>query len=125
MDANSMFRRQPLNYNNSPRSFGARSNGVLFGIRQTPAQYGGENNISSRREFFRAYTTKPDAKWTPVKASSDVIAAKKRAAIGKGTFYSTDNQFSTKRFNTNDIHHTIRRMRSSGSAAPAKKGAIY
>jgi len=120
-----MFRRQPLNYNNYPHSVGARSNGVLVGIRQTPSQYGGENNVPSRREFIRAYATKPDAKWTPVKASSDVIAAKKRAAIGKGTFYSTDTQFSTKRFNANDIHHTIRRMRSSGSAAPAKKGAVY
>ncbi len=119
-----MFRRQPLNYHNHPATVGPRNVGILFGIRQTPPQYGVDNNIASRREFWRTSPVVPAGKWKQVASSSDVIASKKRAAIGKGTFYSPNGAFSTKRSNTNDVSHTIRRMRSSGSVAPAKKGAI-
>ena len=124
MDYNSVFRRQPLNYNNHPTTVGPHNSGVLFGIRPTPPQYGVDNNIAPRHEFWRTSPTVPVGKWKQVGSSSDVIAAKKRAAIGKSAFYSTDGAFSTKRSNTNDVRHIVRRMRSSGSVAPAKKGAI-
>ncbi len=116
-----MFRRQPLNYNNHPRTVGPHNSGILFGIRQTPPQYSSvDNNIASRHEFWKTNPTVPIGKWKQVSSSSDVIAAKKRAAIGKGSFYSPDGAFSTKRSNTNDVRHSVRRLRSSGSVAPAK-----
>jgi len=120
MDYNTMFRRQPLNYNNHPTTVGPHNVGILFGIRQTPPQYGGDNNVASRREFWRTSPTVPVGKWKQVSSSSDVIAAKKSAAIGKDSFYSPDGAFSTKRSNTNDVRYSVRRMRSSGSVAPAK-----
>ena len=115
-----MFRRQPLNYHNHPTTVGPHNVGVLFGIRQTPPQYGVNNNVAPRREFWRTNPTVPIGKWKQVSSSSDVIAAKKRAAIGKSSFYSPDGAFSTKRSNTNDVRYSVRRMRSSGSVAPAK-----
>jgi hypothetical protein len=110
-----MFRRQPLNYNNHPTTVGPHNTGILFGIRQTPSQYGGDNNVAPRREFWRTNTTVPVGKWNYVSSSSDVTAAKKRAAIGTGSLYSSDGAFSTKRSNVNDVRHTVRKMRSSGS----------
>jgi hypothetical protein len=115
-----MFRRQPLNYNNHPTTVGPYNRGILFGVRQTPPQYGGDNNVAARREFWRTNPTVPNGKWDYISSSSDVTAAKKRAAIGKGSFYSPDGAFSTKRSNANDVRYSIRKMRSSGSVAPAK-----
>lgn len=113
MDSNTMFRRQPLNYNNHARTVGPHNVGILFGMRPTPPQYGVDNNIASLREFRRVPPTFPAGKWRQVGASSDVIASRKRMAIGKGTFYSPDGAFSTKRQNGNDVRRIIRRMRSS------------
>ena len=125
MNDNAVFRRWPLNYHNTATTVGPHNVGVLHGVRPTPPQYGGENNIAARREFWRVNQVKPTPeKWIPVASSSDVIAAKKRLAIGKGTFYSPDGAFSTKRANTNDVKQTLTRVRSSGSVAPAKKGAV-
>ena len=122
MDRNAVFRRQPLNYNNHPATVGPHNVGILMGVRQTPPQYGGENNVSARREFWRTSPIVPAGKWKQVGSSSDVIAAKKRAAVGKGSFYSPNNEFSTKRANVNDVRQKIQRVRSSGSVAPAKVG---
>jgi hypothetical protein len=109
----SMFRRQPLNYNNHPRTVGPHNVGILFGVRPTPPQYGGNNDVASLHEFRRAPSTFSAGKWRQVGSSSDVIASKKRAAIGRGTLYSTDGAFSTKRQSINDVRQSIRRMRSS------------
>ena len=113
MDSNSTFRRQPLNYNHHPRTVGPNNNGILFGVRPTPPQFGINNDIVSLHEFRRVPSTSVPGKWRQVGASSDVIASKKRAAIGRGTYFSPNNAFSTKRQNVNDVRHTIRRMRSS------------
>ena len=113
MDSNSTFRRQPLNYNHHPRTVGPNHTGILFGMRPTPPQFGINNDIVSLHEFRRAPATFPDGKWRQVGSSSDVIASKKRAAIGRGTYYSPNSAFSTKRQNVNDIRHVVRKMRSS------------
>ena len=113
MDSNSTFRRQPLNYNNHPRIVGSHNAGILFGVRSTPPQYGINNNIASLHEFRRAPSTFPSGKWRQVGSSSDVTASRKRTAIGKGTYYSPNNAFSTKRQNVNDVRHILRKMRSS------------
>ena len=113
MDANAMFRRQPLNYHNHPRTVGPHNTGILFGMRPTPPQYGADNNVVSLHEFRRTSATFPAGKWRQVGSSSDVIASRKRSAIGRGTLYSPDGAFTTKRQSLNDVRHTIRRMRSS------------
>lgn len=113
MDSNSTFRRQPLNYNQHPRTVGPTNTGILFGVRPTPPQFGINNNIASLHEFRRATVTPTPGKWRQVGSSSDVVASKKRAAIGRGTLYSPNEAFSTKRQNTNDVRHVIRKMRSS------------
>ena len=113
MDSNSTFRRQPLNYNHHPRTVGPNNKGILFGVRPTPPQFGITNDIVSLHEFRRAPATFPDNKWRQVGSSSDVIASKKRAAIGRSTYYSSNSAFSTKRQSVNDIRHIVRKMRSS------------
>lgn len=125
MNNNAKFRRWPLNNFNTPKTVGSRTASILTGFRQTPPQFGPvDNNAAARQEFRRLNPIKPEGKWVAVISSSDVIASKKRAAIGKGTYYSPDNKFSTKSENSNDVIYAFHRMRSSGSAAPAKKGAL-
>lgn len=118
MNNNSTFIRWPLNHI-SPKTVGPSNVGILTGVRPTPPQYGGDNNVNARREFWRVGpAAESNVKWTPPVSSSDVIAAKKRAAVGKGTYYSPNNKYSTKGYNTNDARQHLRRMRSSGYVAP-------
>jgi len=120
-----MFRKWPLNNFNSARTVGNHNAGILSGVRPTPPSFDStNNNVESRQEFRRLNPIKPESKWTVVMSSSDVIASKKRAAIGRSTYYSPDNTFSTKRANVNEVNHVLQRVRSSGSVAPAKKGAL-
>ena len=125
MNNNAMFRKWPLNNFNSARTVGTHNAGILSGVRPTPPSFGSTNNaVESRQEFRRLNPVKPEGKWVAVMSSSDVIASKKRAAIGKSAYYSPNNMFSTKRSNVNEVNHVIQKMRSSGSVAPAKKGAL-
>lgn len=125
MNDNAVFRRWPLNNFNSVRTVGNHNAGILSGPRPTPPLFdSANNNVEARQEFRRLNPVKSESKWTVVMSASDVIASKKRAAIGKSTYYSPDNTFSTKRANFNDVNHVLQRVRSSGSVAPAKKGAI-
>jgi hypothetical protein len=117
MNNNSTFIRWPLNHI-SARTVGPQNVGILTGVRPTPPQYGGDNNVNARHEFLRVGQAQPNVKWTPPGSSSDVIAAKKRAAVGKGTYYSSTNEYSTKRHSANDARQHLRRMRSSGYVAP-------
>lgn len=113
MNNNAMFRRWPLNNFNFARTVGPHNTGILYGINQTPPSFGSTNNAAeTRKEFRRLNPIKPDSKWTAVMSSSDVVASKKRSAIGKSTYYSPDNAFSTKRTNINEVNHVMRKIRS-------------
>jgi hypothetical protein len=113
MNSNATFRRQPLNYNNHPRTVGPTNRGTLIGVRPTPPQFGINNNVVSLHEFRRAPATFLRGKWKQPGSSSDVIASKKRNAIGTGAYYSSNGIFSTKRQNVNDVQHVLKKLRSS------------
>lgn len=115
-----MFRRWPLNNFNSARQVGNHNAGILSGVTPTPPLFDSTNNsVEARQEFRRLNPLKPESKWIVVMSSSDVIASKKRAAIGKSVYYSSDNTFSSKRANVNEVNHVMRNVRST-----AKKGAL-
>lgn len=136
IDNNAIFRRQPLNFNQTPFAMSFHRHGVLTGTRPTPPQFAPmqtqpnmEDKVNARHEFFRSTPLKKDEpgmlnKYIPVASSSDIISKKKRNAIGKSSFYSKTGEYSTKNFNANDSKMARRGARSSGSVAPKKKGAI-
>jgi hypothetical protein len=136
IDNNAIFRRYPLNYNQTPFAMSFHRYGVLSGTRPTPPQFAPlqtqpnmEDKVNARHEFFRASPSQKDTvgmlnKYIPVASSSDIISKKKRNAIGRSSYYSNTGDFSTKNFNVNDSKTARRMARSSGSVAPKKKGAI-
>lgn len=104
-----MFRRWPLN--NFAKTVGPHNNGILYGINKTPPSFGSTNNtVEAIPEFRRLNPIKPDSKWTAIISSSDVVASKKRATIGKSTYYSPDNEIFTKR--TNTVDYVMGKIRS-------------
>lgn len=138
IDNNAIFRRQPLNYNQTPFAMSFHKYGVLSGIRPTPPQFAPmqtqpnmEDKVNARREFWRATPSSNNAnttarltKYIPVASSSTITSERKRNAIGRSSYYSRSGDFSTKNYNANDTRTAIRMARSSGSVAPKKKGAV-
>ena len=130
IDNNAVFRRQPLNYHNTPFVMHYHRYGILHGVRPTPPQFAPlqtqpnmEDKVNTRREYFRA---NPDNivyknKYIGVKDSSTVTDLRKRQSVGKSSYYSSTNDFTTKNYNANDTRSALRTARSSGSVAPMKK----
>jgi hypothetical protein len=135
-DNNAIFRRQPLNYNQSPFVMSFHRYGVLNGVRPTPQQFAPmqtqpnmEDKVNARHEFWRTTPSAKDKigqlnKYIPVASSSTITSNRKRNAIGRSSYYSKSGDFSTKNYNTNDSKTAIRMSRSGGSVGPKKKGAI-
>jgi len=133
MDNNAIFRRQPLNYHQFPGAMSFHKNGVLRGIRPTPPQFApqqtqpnAEDKVNTRKEFWRVPLKENvgKTKFIAPSDSSTLTSARKRVAVGRSTYYSSSGDFSTKNYDTNVANHAIQRVRSSGSVAPKKKGAI-
>lgn len=132
-DNNAVFRRQPLNYNQYPGVMNYHHNGILRGLRPTPPQFASfqtqpnmEDKVNARREFWRVPVKENvgKTKFIAPSDSSTLTSARKRNAIGRSSYYSSNGMFSTKNYNVNDTHHAIQKIRSSGSVAPKKKGAV-
>jgi len=136
IDNNAIFRRQPLNFNQTPFAMSFHRNGVLNGVRPTPPQFAPmqtqpnmEDKVNARHEFWRITPSAKDKigqlnKYIPVASSSTITSDRKRNAIGRSSYYSKSGDFSTKNYNANDSKTATRMARSGGSVAPKKKGAI-
>jgi hypothetical protein len=85
-----------------------------------------EDKVNTRREFWRVPSKENvgKTKFIAPSDSSTLTSARKRNAVGRSSYYSSSGIFSTKNYNVNDTHHAIQKIRSSGSAAPKKKGAV-
>jgi hypothetical protein len=67
-------------------------------------------------------------KYIAPQSSSQLIAARKKNAVGKSSFKQglpISAPLSYKSYNTNDVKNALRVTRGGGYAAPAKKGSIY
>ena len=133
MDVNSTHRCQPLNNHQTAGQIAYHSNGILAGVRPTPPQFFSaqvqpnmSDNVNARHQFFRAMKTTNDVgnnvkKNMNPKDSSLFLLEKKRNAIGKSSYYSNTGEFSTKNHDANVSRDAVRRARSSGTTAIAKK----
>lgn len=132
MDNNSVYRYQPLNNNQGVLAMNYHNNGILQGVRATPKQYGSmqpnmEDKVNVRHAFWRVSTPEKSGKplkYIPPSSASSVTASRKQNAIGKSSYYSHNGLYSTKDYNVNDSRSSLRMVRSGGSVAPKKKGAI-
>jgi hypothetical protein len=134
MDNNSVYRYQPLNNNQCALAMDYHNHGILQGVRATPKQYGSmqpnmEDKVNMRHAFWRVTPSvnsnlgKPH-KYIPPGSASSVTTARKQNAIGKSSYYSHNELYSTKDYNVNDSRSSLRMVRSGGSVAPKKKGAV-
>ena len=133
MDSNSTHRYQPLNNHQTPAEINYHSNGILGGVRPTPPQFFSAqvqpnmaDNVNARRQYFRAMNPATNLgnntkKTMNPKDSSLFLLEKKRNAIGKSGYYSSSGEFTTKNHDSNVARDALRRARSSGSVAIAKK----
>jgi hypothetical protein len=128
--------RGPLNSSQYPHTLPPHHSAVLNGIRPTPPQFYpsqepiySDMSTLSRAKYVRG-TTRLNQKKSmlyPMSASMH-INAKKTDAIGKSAYkvgLPMEAPLSSKNVDNNVSKSAIRRMRSSGSSAPAKKGSIY
>ena len=66
--------------------------------------------------------------YIPPQDSSSYLSRKKAIALGKSSFkigLPNNAEYTTKNYYPSGVRTTIRRVRSSGSVAPAKKGSIF
>ena len=66
--------------------------------------------------------------YIPPQDSSSYISRKKSIALGKSSFkigLPKNAEYTTKNYYPSGVQSTIRRVRSSGCVAPAKKGSIF
>jgi hypothetical protein len=66
--------------------------------------------------------------YIPPQDSSSYLSRKKAIALGKSSFkidLPKNAEYTTKNYYPSGVRSTIRRVRSSGCAAPAKKGSIF
>jgi hypothetical protein len=94
MNTNEMFRKWPLNNLNNVKLVENYDLGILSVM--NPPSPSSKNNVE-------ANPIKSDDKWNAILSSSDVIASKKRVAIGTKIYY-------TKNLNVNKKHLVIRQI---------------
>lgn len=128
--------RGPLNSSQYPLAMPSHHSGVLTGVRPTPpAFFPGQEpipsdmNMLARAQYTRGMTSMnvKKAMLYPLSAGMHV-REKKTEAIGKSTYkvgLSVEAPLSSKSYDTNVRRSALRRARSGGSVAPAKKGSIY
>jgi hypothetical protein len=142
----------PLNSSQYPNSMPSHNLGILSGKIQNPPQfypsqepvYSDQNTIA--RQQYKRVTSKQwnsmnglytynnvgqimnSNKYIGPKDSSQVTARLKSVAVGK-TVYNTglsqNASTSTKNYFPSEVRSSLRRARSGGSSAPAKKTATY
>jgi hypothetical protein len=106
------------------------NNARLWGIRPMPQKFNpsaGDSMFSNARMMYaRNSGTAPTSKESTYDAcnndQSGYIQRRKMNAIGKGTMINT-NPLSFRSDDANTVNTRLRRCRSGGCAAPAKKGA--
>jgi hypothetical protein len=106
------------------------NNARLWGIRPMPQKFNpsaGDSMFSNARMMYaRNSGTAPTSKESTYDAcnndQSGYIQRRKMNAIGKGTMINT-NPLSFRSSDANTVNTRLRRCRSGGCAAPAKKGA--
>jgi len=106
------------------------NNARLWGIRPMPQKFNpsaGDSMFSNARMMYaRNSGTAPTSKESTYDAcnndQSGYIQRRKMNAIGKGTMINTD-PLSFRSSDANTVNTRLRRCRSGGCAAPAKKGA--
>mgnify|MGYP005988330111 CR=1 FL=1 len=106
------------------------NNARLWGVRPMPQKFNpsaGDSMFSNARMMYsRNSGTTPTSKESTYDAcnndQSGYIQRRKMNAIGKGTMVNTD-PLSFRSSDANTVNSRLRRCRSGGCAAPAKKGA--
>lgn len=63
-----------------------RNASILYSKKQTPISF--DNNEIAKKEFHRLNPIKSEGKWSTILSGSDVVSARKRSEIGKGTYLS-------------------------------------
>lgn len=106
------------------------NNARLWGVRPMPQKFNpsaGDSMFSNARMMYaRNSGTAPTSKESTYDAcnndQSGYIQRRKMNAIGKGTMINT-NPLSFRSSDANTVNSRLRKCRSGGCAAPAKKGA--
>jgi len=106
------------------------NNARLWGVRPMPQKFNpsaGDSMFSNARMMYaRNSGTAPTSKESTYDAcnndQSGYIQRRKMNAIGKGTMINTD-PLSFRSSDANTVNSRLRKCRSGGCAAPAKKGA--
>ena len=106
------------------------NNARLWGVRPMPQKFNpsaGDSMFSNARMMYsRVSGIAPTSKESTYDAcnndQSGYIQRRKMNAIGKGTMVNTD-PLSFRSSDANTVNSRLRRCRSGGCAAPAKKGA--
>jgi hypothetical protein len=100
-----------------------------FSLNQQP-QFNKPNNSTS----FYSYSTqihKPvstNVNYIPPSDASSYLSRKKALAVGKSSYkvgLSPTASFTTKNYYPSGVRSAVKRTRSGGCVAPAKKGSIY
>jgi hypothetical protein len=124
-----------------PHTAPSHNAGALPGRHPNPPQFYPADNSSqfanARYEYSRVSSKYSNTngsvalaqsnKYIAPTASSMFTSARKRLAVGKSSYKQglpDSALLSYKSYNTNDVKTALRMVRSSGSVAPKKKGAI-
>lgn len=109
------------------------NNGTLTGIKSMPQKdltSDGQNSFSLGRRIFtetfqpeQSIEIQKQKKWYGNRDASQITANKRNLQIGEGSLNASGELMSFTTHNTvNTINNALRRVRSSGSVAPPKKG---
>jgi hypothetical protein len=107
------------------------NNGILSTDKAMPMKDSTSNNEAGfqmdRKEFIETipHAIHPENKWIGgSRDASDVARRRRLGAVGKGSINTNNNQISfTSPNDINSRNSALRRVRSGGAVAPAKKGA--
>lgn len=106
------------------------NNSILSSVMASPHQGGvtdGTSNFSTNKKLFNNSVTNHGSKHTyNDTSSSSYIQRRKANAIGKTSTkqgLATNSSLTYDNVNKNTVNQSLRRIRSGGSVAPAKKSA--
>jgi hypothetical protein len=129
----------PLSTNQTPPQIPFHNEGILYGLRPTPPQFYpsqepvyAEMNTNARHQYKRTTNHQSQPQFTgkmvqPMSSSLHINTLKSNA-IGKSAYkinLPNDVPIGTKSYVPSGTRSAIRRVRSGGCVAPAKKGSIY
>ena len=125
----------PMSTNQTPGVIENKNRGITHSKNGQPEKFASSdstNTFSMGRKQYNEITRGSNVqvsgnhnnKFISPVSSSMRIAMKKNIALGKGTQNNSNNAFSYKSDNINDVRQAMRRARSSGYVVPAKARGI-